>query len=111
MAVLELPVVGDRGVLRGDPADRRVELVEDPLVDPVGDPGAEAAVRPVFLDDHGPVGLDDRVQERVEVERPDGAEVDHLGVDALGGELLGGGQGHLERSRVGDQGHVLARAA
>ena len=32
------------------------------LVDPVGDAGAEAAVGPVFLDDHGAVGLDDRAR-------------------------------------------------
>ena len=53
------------------------------LGDPVGDPGAEAAVGPVLLDDHGAVGLGDRGQQRVEVERADGAQVDHLGVDLL----------------------------
>ena len=67
----ERPVVRDRRVLGGDAADRRVELVEDALGDPIGDPGAEPAIRPVFLDDHGAVGLDDRGQQRVEVERAD----------------------------------------
>src|SRR4051812_41180276 len=64
----EVPVVRDRGIAGGHAADGRVELVEDLLRDPVGNAGAEATVRPVFLDDHGAVRPGDGTHQGVEVE-------------------------------------------
>jgi hypothetical protein len=51
-------------------------------------------VRPALLDDHAPVGLAHRVEDRVEVERAQRARVDHLGLDLV---LLGEDLGRLLR--------------
>ena len=51
------------------------------------------------------------VEDRSVVERAQRAQVDDLGVDAVGGELLGRVEGLAERAAVGDQRHVGARAA
>jgi hypothetical protein len=69
-------------------------------------------VRPALLDDHGPVRLLDRLQDRVEVERPERARIDDLSVDVvLVRELfsrLSGGYGH---ARHADDGHIVALAS
>ncbi len=76
------------------------------LHDPVRDAGPQPAVGPVFLDDHGAVSLGTDRTERVEIERPHGAKVDHFGVDVFLRQLLGGRERGLERARIGDQGDV-----
>ena len=55
---------------------------------------AKLAGAPALVDDHGAVGAADRLERSVAiVERAQGAQVDDLGVDAVRGELLGGGEG------------------
>ena len=45
-----------------------------------------------LVDEHEVAGLLDRLEDRVEVERRERARVDHLGLDALAGQLLGRGE-------------------
>ena len=68
--------------------DRRVELVEGELVDRLGDLAADAAHRPGLVDDEQAMGLPDARDDRVDVERHDGAQVDHLGLDPFGRQRL-----------------------
>src|SRR5207245_258728 len=70
----------------------------------------EPAVDGMVLDgDHAP-GLARREQEGLLVERLDGGDIDDLGVDAVGGELLGRLQRIPDRAARGQNGHVRARA-
>src|SRR3712207_7565776 len=90
---------------------RSVEVVERLLRDERGEIRAAAAVGPALLDDHGAVGLADRLEDRVEVERAQRARVDDLRLDlVLVGEHVGGalrGPGH---PRDADDRHVRALA-
>ena len=83
---------------RADPTDRRVEVVERLLLDLRRHLGAEAAEAHRLVGDDDPVGLAHRLDDRVDVERRQRAQVDHLGVDAVGGQLLGGGERCRRRS-------------
>ena len=87
--VLQVGGIGQRCVDRGHAADRRIEQVEALLHDLGGDLGADAGKRPAFLGAHDPVGLLQRGQDRVDIERPDCAQVDHFGLDAVLGQLVG----------------------
>ncbi len=92
--VLHRLVVGNGGVLGGDAEDRGVEFVERGSVIRSEMP----APRPQYGQSSSTITarwvLLDRLEQRVEVERPDGTQVDHLGVDpSFVGQLLGGGQG------------------
>ena len=71
---------------------------------------AEAAVLHGLMCDHQAVGLLNRAHDRLEVERHERARVDHLGLDALGGQSLSRAHrlGHEPRQR--DDGHVAALA-
>src|SRR3954447_17145338 len=67
---------------------------------------------PALLDDHGPVRLLDRPDDRVEVERAQRPGVDHLRLDTmLVGEGLRRLHGHLHHPQDRDDGHVRAVAA
>ena len=56
-------------------------------------------------------GLLDRLDNSLDIEGLDGAEVDDLGLDAvLGLELLGGDEGLADATGECDNGEVLARA-
>ena len=55
-----------------------------------GDLGADAGERPALLDRDEAVGLLDRRDDGLDVERAQGAQIDHLGLDALLRQLLGG---------------------
>ena len=76
------------------PRHRRIELVEGELVHRLAELGADAAHGVAFVDDEQAVRLADARHDRVDVERHDGAQVDHLALDSLAGETLG----RLERA-------------
>ena len=96
----------------GHPLDRRVEVVEGLFLDQRRDVCTHPAMRPALFDDDDAVGLANRVQDRVEVERAQGSRVDHLGLDVvLAGELLGGVLGHLRHLQDSDDRHVGSRHA
>jgi hypothetical protein len=109
--LLERLRVGHRHVGAGHPSHRGVEVVERLLLDQRGEVRPDPAVRPTLLHDHRAVGLLDRGEDRVEVERPQRTWVDHLGLDlVLGGQRLGRllrGQRH---ARDAHQSHVIALA-
>ena len=56
------------------------------------------------------MALGDGGAGRLEVQRPERAKVDDLGLDALGGELLRSDQRNLQHARVGDDRDVAAFA-
>src|SRR5207244_4765695 len=74
--------VGDGRVGRADAADRGVQQGKEVLPDVRGDLGADAPAEPVLMDDQHPARARDRFREGVEVERKEGPQVDHLGLDA-----------------------------
>src|SRR6185503_8979958 len=81
--LLEWLRIRHRDVGAGHALDGRVQPVERLLLDQRREVRADASMRPTLLDDHGPVRLLDRLQDRVEVERPERARIDHLGADVV----------------------------
>ena len=92
------------------PADRRVEFVEGELVHRLADLGADAAHRPALVDDQQAVGLAHALGDRLDVERHDRAQVDHLALDALGRERLGRFERAVHHLAGGDDGDVACPA-
>ncbi len=56
-----------------------------------------------LLDHHRPTRLLDRADDRLDVERDEAAEVDHLSRNAFAGELFDGTPGLLGHRSVGDE--------
>ena len=81
-----------------------------PIVSSRDDRGAPAAGVDLLLDDDEPAGLLDRRAHRRQVERADPAQVDDLGVDPVGGQLLGSGKRPLHHQQRRHDRHVAARA-
>jgi hypothetical protein len=106
--VLQVLGVGDRHFGGADPPDGGVELPERALHDPGGDLAADAAGPPPFVHHDGAVGPGDGLQDGLVVERSQHAQVDHLGVDAAGGEVVGGLQALGQRTAVGEQAQVAS---
>src|SRR3989440_6069078 len=85
---LELLVVRHRHLRAAQPANRRIEVVEAPLLHAGGELGGHAVRRPTLLDDHAAARLAHRVHDGLPVDGTDRAQVDNLGVDVLFLELL-----------------------
>mmetsp|Transcript_7939 Transcript_7939/g.32156 ORF Transcript_7939/g.32156 Transcript_7939/m.32156 type:complete len:421 (+) Transcript_7939:335-1597(+) len=86
--LLEVRGVGHGHVDAGDALDGRVEVVEGVLHDHGGNLRADASLGPALLDDDDAVGLADARGDGVPVQRAQGPEVDHLGLDTLLRELI-----------------------
>ena len=71
---------------------------------------AKPPARAPSLDDDEPARLLERGNDRVEVERLQRPEIDHLDLDALAGEPASGLQRELNPARVGDHRHIGAHA-
>src|SRR5918992_3832297 len=67
--LLERLGVRHRHVPPSDPPPRRVEVVERLLLYQRGKVRADPAVGPALFDDHRAIGLSDRLENRVQVER------------------------------------------
>src|SRR5687768_3398366 len=78
-----------RGVVAADPQHRGLEGVEAGLGDARGDLRAQAEGDRGLVDDDAAAGAAHGVVDRVEVERRNGAQVDHLELAALLGRGLG----------------------
>src|ERR1041385_8213900 len=78
---LERARVRHRHVLADHARDGRVELVEDGLGDVRRDLRRRAEWLPLLLDDHAAMRLRHRCVRRLEVERPQRAQVDDLGLN------------------------------
>ena len=109
--LFEMPGIGDRHLLAADAGDRRVELPEGLLDDAHADLRGEAAAAPAFVDDDGAARLAHRGDDGRVVERPQAAQVDHLGVDVLGGKRGGRVERLPERAAIGDERNVAPGAA
>ena len=109
--VLEVLRVRDRHLGAADALHRPVEQVEAVLHDLRADLAGQAARPPALVDDHDPVRLRERGEDRVHVERTQRAQVDDLRLDPVPAELLGRREALPERAAVGDEGDVLALAA
>ena len=102
----EVARIGDRYFLAADAADRSVQLPECLLDDARADFGRQAAAAPAFIDDHRPPGLGHRPHDGRVVERPQAAQVDHLGVDVFGGKRRRRFEGLPQRPAIGDERNV-----
>src|SRR5688500_4546692 len=86
-----VPFLGVRigRVPSGDAFDRRLQVIEAMLLHQGHEFGAEAAGARGLVDHHAAAGLFHRGNDGVQVQRPDRAQVDDLGVDAgfIGGAV------------------------
>ena len=85
---LEVGGVRHRHVGAGDLGRRRVEIVERLDRDLGADLGADGADRPGFLDGDDAIGLADGAQDRVPVDRAQGAQIDDFGGDTVLGRAF-----------------------
>ena len=75
-------------------------MIEHFFLDPIRNFRADAAERPVLLDDHDAVRFRNRIQNRIHVERLDGTKIEHFGADLFVIlERFRGGE--RERNRLG----------
>src|SRR5579863_263980 len=102
--------VGHGHIRSGHVLDRGIEIVEGELVDQRGQSLACAVVFPAFLGDNDAVGFLYRVDQQVDIDRPDAAQVDDFRVDVLFSQVFGGLQRHMQHARKGEECHVPALA-
>src|SRR4029079_10287285 len=95
------------GVPAAHPNDGCFELVEAALLDSAAELGAESGRQRCFVDHEAASGLCDGGDDRVDVEREQGAQVDDLGIDA---GLGGGGFGNVDERAVREHGQIAALA-
>lgn len=109
--LLKLLGVGGGHLGAGDTLGGSVKVVKGVLHGQGEDLGADAEGRVAGLDDQQAVRLLDGVDNCLEVDGLDGAQVEDLGLDAvLLLEVLGGDEGLAHAARDGDDGQVLAGA-
>lgn len=108
---LQLLCIRRRDLSASDTDWRRVQVVEGVLGGQGNELGSNAEGREAGLDSHHGAGLLDRVDDGLDVEGLDGAEVDDLGLDAvLLFQTLGGDERLTDAAGEGDDGEILARA-
>src|SRR4249919_110255 len=100
----------DVRVVTGDALDRREQVEHRLLGQARGDFGAEPGGLGRLVHDHAATGAADRFGDGGEVERTQRGDIDDLGTDAVGGQLLGGFQRFLHLRAPGHEGDVGAVA-
>lgn len=109
--LLELLGVRSRNLSTGDTDGRSVQVVEGVLGGESDDLGGDTEGGEARLNGHHGTGLLDGVDDGLEVERLDGAEVDNLSLNAvLLGKGLSGDEGLADAAGEGDDGKILAGA-
>src|SRR6056297_1950204 len=95
---LEIGGIGHRHVLAGAVDDRSVQIVERAFHQRGRDVVADRRHGPAFFHGHAAIGFHDRGDDGVVIQRTQGAQVDHLGADAVLGQFVGGfhGIGHAD---------------
>src|SRR5947209_7653879 len=78
--LFQAEAVRHRHLRAAQPANRRIEVVEAPLLHAGGELGGHAVRRPTLLDDHAAARLAHRVHDGLPVDGTDRAQVDNLGV-------------------------------
>lgn len=107
--LLEAPGVRSGDLSTGDTDGRGVQVVEGVLGGQGNDLGGDTEGGVAGLDGHHGAGLLDGVDDGLEVEGLDGAEVDDLNLNAvLLVESLSGDEGLAYATGEGDDGEVLA---
>src|ERR1700730_5720835 len=79
--LLERQAVWHRHLRAAQPADRRVQVVETPLLHAGRDLGRDPVCRPAFFDDEAPGCAAHGLDDGLPVDGTDRAEVDDFGVD------------------------------
>ena len=91
-----------------DTNDWRIQVVEA-LFDSKGcHLRTDTAISPSLLRNYKPVGFLDRVQDGFFIQGIERAQIQHLHIDAILGQLLSGGQCLGDHIRIGDESHILA---
>ena len=100
----------DDGVVSGDPHTGASKRQQPAL----GHQGRDLAAKPAsarrLVHDHAASGLGDGIQDGILVIRLERGEIDHLGIDALGGQLIGRRERILDHGAPADEGHIAAFA-
>src|SRR3954466_9472723 len=86
--LFEIGRIGHRHVLARNAGDRRIQIIEGVLHDAGSDFGADAGLLPALLDRQRAAGLLDGSDDGLGIHRADGAEINHLGLDAFLGEFF-----------------------
>ena len=109
--LLELLGVRCRDLSAGDTGRGCLEVVEGVLAGEGHDLGGDAEAGEAGLDAQHVAGLLDRLDDGLDVERLDAAQVDDFGFDAVFAlQLLRGDERLADAAREGDDGEVLAWA-
>ena len=95
-----------RDVQAANAPNRSVQRVETLAADSSRDLSAKATALPVFVDHDCAVGLLDRTEDRVRVQREKRSNVDHFGIDAFGSQLLSRSKADMNHSGIGDQRNI-----
>src|SRR4030095_10244450 len=102
---------GDRSSVGGHPREGRREREERAVHDRGGDLRAGAKAPGGLVDDDGAAGLLDRIHQRLPIERGDGEQVDHRGLDTvLFLEDVSGLEGDADHGAVRDEREGVALA-
>ena len=104
--IFEMARIGNRHLFAADAADRRVKRPERLFDDAHADFGRQAAAAPAFVDDDRPPSLGDRCHDRRVIERPQAAQIDHLGLDAFGRKRGGSVERLPKRTAIGDERNI-----
>src|SRR5579884_1492994 len=102
--------VGHGNVRAVDVLDGRVKIIEGVFVDERGETLACAVVFPALFGNDDAVGLFDRINQQVDVDRANAAQVDDFGLDALFGEVFGGLHGDMYQARERNERDMTALA-
>ena len=94
----------------GHTDNRCVEVVEALVLDQGHDLGADAGKGPPFLQVDHPVRAGHCLQDRVDVQGPDRAQVEDIGFDPVPGQRRGSLERHMHHLAVGDDAHVIPGA-
>ncbi len=109
--LLQVLRVWRRHVVAVDADGRVVEVVEAALADLRHDLAGHAGKGPALVDDDDAAGLLHALDDAVDVEGADRAHIEHVRVNALLLELVGGLKAEVHRAAEGDERHVIALAA
>src|SRR6185436_14115600 len=101
--ILPLERMGIRRVPARHPLDWRLQRVETMFLDKRGKLGSETTGLGSFMDHDAMPGLFDRLNNRVEIQRHQRAQIEDLGVDP---GLFGGSQGDMHHGPVSEDRHI-----
>src|SRR3990172_1544095 len=108
--LLDVPGVRQRHFFRADAPHRRVQPVEAFFADARGDLGLHTERAPFLGHDDGAIRLAHRLEDGLQIERAQRAQIDDLCIDSFLGQHVRRAKRRLEHAPVGHDRHVLAGA-